>query len=409
MENKQYMNTTMSNFEKVNEEFVKCTIAVNSYDQVANGTKFTKESIDKALPTLNYAPVIGYMKNGEFSDHGIEYKISSDGFEEVINTIPFGVCIKDSARYEKLQKDNGEYEEYVVVDCYLWGRYKQAIDEVKSNKLNQSMEVSINSAEYKDGYYEISDFSYSACCILGEDVTPAFNLAKIRTSDKFSKDEFKACYTEMTSALDKFLNLEEGGCSMDEKKEFEEEIKDDNDSKDFTEETTQDEQFEEEKEDTVDDEDEKDDEDEDEDFKKKKCEEESDEEKVDYQAIISDLRNELKEIKDSFEALETEAKELREFKNTKDAELKATQIEGVFAQYDDDLSDISEYAELKSNATNYSIEELEDKCLILFGKMMKAKKIKKTPSKKEFTKLAIDSNVQDVSNNEWAFLDKYIK
>ena len=211
---KQYISTTFSKFEKVNEEFVKCTIAVNSYDQIANGTKFRKEAIEKALPTLNYAPVIGYFKSdeGDFSGHGIEYKITDNGFEEVVRTIPFGVVIKDSYRWEMLTKDNGEKEEYVVADCYLWGRYKDAVDVVKDNLCNQSMEVNVQGydSSTKD-YFDITEFTYSALCILGSDVTPAFNLAKIRTSDKFSKEDFKACYSEMTEALDKFLNFEERG------------------------------------------------------------------------------------------------------------------------------------------------------------------------------------------------------
>ena len=218
---KQYVNTSMFNFEKVNDEFVKCTIAVNSYDQIANGTKFRKEAIIEALPTINYAPVIGYFtkdanNEGDFNGHGIEYKITDDGFEEIVNTIPFGVVIKDSYRFEKIQKDNGEYEDYVVVDAYLWGRYKEAINVVKQNKCNQSMEVNVTSYDYAENYVDIKGFTYSALCILGENVAPAFNLAKIRTSDKFSKDEFKSCYAEMTEALDKFLNFEEGGEEMPE-------------------------------------------------------------------------------------------------------------------------------------------------------------------------------------------------
>ena len=218
---KQYVNTSMFNFEKVNDEFVKCTIAVNSYDQIANGTKFRKEAIIEALPTINYAPVIGYFtkdanNEGDFNGHGIEYKITDDGFEEIVNTIPFGVVIKDSYRFEKIQKDNGEYEDYVVVDAYLWGRYKEAINVVKQNKCNQSMEVNVTSYDYAENYVDIKGFTYSALCILGENVAPAFNLAKIRTSDKFSKDEFKSCYAEMTEALDKFLNFEEGGEEVQE-------------------------------------------------------------------------------------------------------------------------------------------------------------------------------------------------
>lgn len=215
---KRYIPTSFSSNFEVNEEFVKCTISVMSDSQIANGTKFTREAINKALPTLNYAPIIGYYKDNDFSDHGIEYKISNDGFEEIVNTIPFGVCIKDSQRFEKIMKDNGEYEEYLVVDCYLWGRYSEAINKVKENKCNQSMEVTVNNGSWQENYFEVTDFNYSALCILSENVTPAFNLAKIRTSDKFSKDDFKACYSEMTKALDNFLNFVEGGNEVEDYK-----------------------------------------------------------------------------------------------------------------------------------------------------------------------------------------------
>lgn len=209
----RYMESKLDgNFEKVNDEFLKCTVSVMCDSQIANWTKFTPESIDKALPTLNYAPVIGYFKDGDFKGHGIELVIGEDGFEEKVMTVPFGVVIKDSHRYENILKDNGENERYLVCDAYLWNRYKDAIDVVKENKCNQSMEVNINSGSYKDEYYEINDFSFSGICILGSNVTPAFNLAKIRTADKFSKDEFSKTHEEMTFALTRFL---EGGDKME--------------------------------------------------------------------------------------------------------------------------------------------------------------------------------------------------
>ena len=216
---KKYFDTSFANntFEKVNEEFLKCTVAVCSHEQIANGTKFTKEALNNALPTLNYLPTIGYFKDGDFSDHGIELVIDNEGLHEVVKTIPFGVVIKDSYRYENLTKDNGETEEYLVCDVYLWSRYEDAINVVKNNQCNQSMEINVLNASLKENYYEITECSFSALCILGSDVTPAFKLAKIRTSDKFSKDDFKTNYTEMIGALDKFLDFEEGGKKVKER------------------------------------------------------------------------------------------------------------------------------------------------------------------------------------------------
>lgn len=204
--NNKYIETKMNNFKKVNDEFLKCTISILSCDQVANGTKFIEEYVNKASETLDYLPVIGYFNGEDFEGHGQELILSDDGIKLVIKTVPFGVCIKDSQRWVDIQKPNGEYEKYFCVDVYLWNRYAEAVDKVKENKCNQSMEVVVQNGEYKDTYYEVKDFTFSSLCILGENIPPAFKMAKIRTSDKFSKNEFKNNYSDMIFALDNYLN-----------------------------------------------------------------------------------------------------------------------------------------------------------------------------------------------------------
>lgn len=226
MNKKSYFSVSTKNFEKVNSEFTKCSISIMGYDEIANGTKFSKENILNACPTLNYVPVIGYWndKDEDFSDHGIEYVISNDGIEEVIKTIPFGVVIKDSSRFETITMNNGEETEYLFADCYLWNRNEKAINKVKEGKCNQSMEISINDYAERDNYIDITDFEFTALCILGEDVAPAFSNARIRQAGKYSKDDFKAIYSEMIS---KFEEAMKGGnivsiCSKCGKEENEE-------------------------------------------------------------------------------------------------------------------------------------------------------------------------------------------
>ena len=226
MNKKSYFSVSTKNFEKVNSEFTKCSISIMGYDEIANGTKFSKENILKACPTLNYVPVIGYWndKDEDFSDHGIEYIITDNGIEENIKTTPFGVVIKDSSRFESIIMDNGEETEYLFADCYLWNRNEKAINKVKEGKCNQSMEISINDYTERDNYIDITDFEFSALCILGENVAPAFNNARIKQVGKYSKDDFKAIYSEMIS---KFEEVMKGGnivgvCSKCGKEENEE-------------------------------------------------------------------------------------------------------------------------------------------------------------------------------------------
>ena len=360
----KYITTSFSSnnkFEKVNDEFVKVTISVMSCDQIANGTKFTKEAVTNALDTLNYAPLIGYFNGDDFEGHGIEYVISDSEFKCTVKTIPFGVVVKDSQRWEKVQKQNGEYEDYLVVDAYMWSRYEEATSKVKENKCNQSMEVICNAGTYKEeGYFEVTDFSFSGLCILGENVAPAFNLAKVRTSESFDKDEFSSIFEEMTEALKSFLEAEENDFAKcgDDDEDKKKKCEDDEDEEDYKKKKRC--EDDEDDEDNDEDEDEDNDEDEDEDVKKKrKCSEEEYEAKiVSLKAQYSDLLAEHESLKEKYSSLENEVVELREYKATKENELKESELEDeVFSKFES-LRGIEGYEEIYNLRFELSKEDL---------------------------------------------------
>lgn len=397
----KYITTSFSSnnkFEKVNDEFVKVTISVMSCDQIANGTKFTKEAVTNALDTLNYAPLIGYFNGDDFEGHGIEYVISDSEFKCTVKTIPFGVVVKDSQRWEKVQKQNGEYEDYLVVDAYMWSRYEEATSKVKENKCNQSMEVICNAGTYKEeGYFEVTDFSFSGLCILGENVAPAFNLAKVRTSESFDKDEFTSIFEEMTEALKAFLEAEEddfakcGDDDEDKKKKCE----DDEDEEDYKKKKRC--------EDDEDDEDE--DEDEDEDVKKKKkcSEEEYEAEIVSLKAQYSDLLAEHESLKEKYSSLENEVVELREYKATKENELKEAELEDeVFSKFES-LRGLEGYEEIYNLRFELSKEDLTMRLKALAydnGVVVGKKEPKKFSKDKAKKPLALDVK-KDRNPSEW--------
>lgn len=401
----KYITTSFSSnnkFEKVNDEFVKVTISVMSCDQIANGTKFTKEAVTNALDTLNYAPLIGYFNGDDFEGHGIEYVISDSEFKCTVKTIPFGVVVKDSQRWEKVQKQNGEYEDYLVVDAYMWSRYEEATSKVKENKCNQSMEVICNAGAYKEeGYFEVTDFSFSGLCILGENVAPAFNLAKVRTSESFNKDEFTSIFEEMTEALKAFLEAKEddfakcGDDDEDKKKKCE----DDEDEEDCKKKKRC--------EDDEDDEDEDEDKDEDEDEdvkKKKKCsEEEYEAEIVSLKAQYSDLLAEHESLKEKYSSLENEVVELREYKATKENELKEAELEDeVFSKFES-LRGIEGYEEIYSLRFELSKEDLTMRLKALAydnGVVVGKKEPKKFSKDKAKKPLALDVK-KDRNPSEW--------
>lgn len=403
----KYITTSFSSnnkFEKVNDEFVKVTISVMSCDQIANGTKFTKEAVTNALDTLNYAPLIGYFNGDDFEGHGIEYVISDSEFKCTVKTIPFGVVVKDSQRWEKVQKQNGEYEDYLVVDAYMWSRYEEATSKVKENKCNQSMEVICNAGTYKEeGYFEVTDFSFSGLCILGENVAPAFNLAKVRTSESFNKDEFTSIFEEMTEALKAFLKAEEddfakcGDDDEDKKKKCE----DDEDEEDCKKKK----RCEDDEEDEDEDDEEDEDEDEDEDVKKKKkcSEEEYEAEIVSLKAQYSDLLAEHESLKEKYSNLENEVVELREYKATKENELKEAELEDeVFSKFES-LRGIEGYEEIYNLRFELSKEDLTMRLKALAydnGVVVGKKEPKKFSKDKAKKPLALDVK-KDRNPSEW--------
>lgn len=406
----KYITTSFSSnnkFEKVNDEFVKVTISVMSCDQIANGTKFTKEAVTNALDTLNYAPLIGYFNGDDFEGHGIEYVISDSEFKCTVKTIPFGVVVKDSQRWEKVQKQNGEYEDYLVVDAYMWSRYEEATSKVKENKCNQSMEVICNAGTYKEeGYFEVTDFSFSGLCILGENVAPAFNLAKVRTSESFDKDEFTSIFEEMTEALKAFLKAEEddfakcGDDDEDKKKKCEDD-EDDEDEEDCKKKK----RCEDDEEDEDEDDEEDEDEDEDEDVKKKKkcSEEEYEAEIVSLKAQYSDLLAEHESLKEKYSNLENEVVELREYKATKENELKEAELEDeVFSKFES-LRGIEGYEEIYNLRFELSKEDLTMRLKALAydnGVVVGKKEPKKFSKDKAKKPLALDVK-KDRNPSEW--------
>ena len=368
MEDKKFIQLkTFNNFEKVNEDFLKCTISVMSHEQIANGCKFRKDGIERAIPTLDYAPVIGYWKDDDFNDHGIEYVMNNDGIEEVVRTVPFGVVIKGSERFENIVADNGETQEYLMADCYLWNRYEKAINKVKENRCNQSMEVNVVNADYAENYYDIKDFNFSALCILGEDVDPAFSLAKIRTCANFSDNKFENEYKEMLEVFKRF-SMEGGDVLEDNKKIIDNFEENEEETEEMKKKRCEEEQENEEKD--IEKCSEKEEE-----MKKKKCENEEEVEKVNYSEIIASLRDEISELKENYSKLEEkynsvneELVSLREFKASKDLEERNAKEEEIFEQYNDDLSGVEEFAKLKENSKEYSLEELNEKCLLIWAK-----------------------------------------
>lgn len=382
-------NAQISKYDsKVNNGFAKVKIFVDTYEQVANGTKFSKELLLSKMSNLNYLPIVAEFKQdkNDFGTHGGKLELSDEGIEWIDTTRPYGTVIENSGRFEHVTKPNGEQIEYVVCDGYVWiDRYPELNVLFEGKPNNQSMEIHILSGHVgEDDVYYVDDYEYSSLCILGKDITPAFNLAKIEAN--YEAKDFKEQYTEMLSALEKYLAKETSG----------EEVVN------VEEESNKDEEIFEQTEVTV-------------------------EEPINYQELYEAKLNEFNNLQENYNELigrhEILLKEFEEYKNnysTPNSEVERLKNfesetlvaqrkeleESLFTQFDEKLKGVEEYEELKKNASNYEIDILEKECFIILGKKTANFSTKPT-SKRE--KVKIEFTKTPKSNDEFEELfDKYL-
>ena len=176
-----------------------------------NMSIISKNAVEKALPSLAGIPIVGEfsVESKDFKGHG--GKIDLDSYDFVHTTKPYGF-VPESATYEWEEvKTRDGSREYLTIDgCYLWtGRYEEAYSVIENGK-GQSMEIEVTDGFWNEDEeaYQIDNFLFSALCILGDEVQPAFEDASI-TAYSLDKDSFKQEFNQMLSELKSIQEKEE--------------------------------------------------------------------------------------------------------------------------------------------------------------------------------------------------------
>lgn len=456
----------------LNDEFTKCRCYVMALGKNRNFSYFDKTSIEKALPSLFNIPVIGHLIEREdgsryMGSHDSELIVDGKDIYLKSVCVPYGVVpCQDSIAYETVTEEDGTEVEYLTADVILWtGRFPELKEAVYSENLyfNQSMEVNFfksNPLAEDKNYTQITDFSFSALCMLGksdnpdEHTEPCFPSARIEPYQFAVNEEFSKLMREFKQELSfcfENKNNEEGG---NEELKFTEEVRDSIlaefevafDELDFEiDNDITEEQFREKVSDFA--------------CKKKKCALESfsltyrekrealcslfpsvverdaedklisetyyyvsdfDDEYVyvsvdkwdsenytsDYgrqaytmtaegiaslsgefepmvmkwltieentkleadRAAYEIMQGEFETYKSEHSVANVEVDELRTFKSETVAKQREDEEANLFAKYEEKLKDFSEFAALKSNAKDFSLDEIENQCLIIAGK-----------------------------------------
>ena len=218
-----------------NSQFTVCKCYVLGLGKNQNLSYFSKEAVERALPSLFNVPVVGHIINNDdgskyMGSHDVVVTIDPEGIGLKSMCIPYGVVpAQDSAHFESLTNRDGSTTDYFVCDVVLWtGRFPELMEAAYSDDcyFNQSMEIT--ASEYTDlesdpRYMEVINFEFNALCLLGkaddksskEHTEPCFPMARVVPYEYDLKTE---SFTDMLSQLKYELtscfiqvNSEEGG------------------------------------------------------------------------------------------------------------------------------------------------------------------------------------------------------
>lgn len=209
-----------------------------------NGSYFSKEAVEKAIPSLANTPILGYVQakedDSDFSDHrSIIVKKDGEYTYKYIGSAYGTIPETNNAQFEKRVGDDGIEREYLTVMGKIWRKNDEAVEIFERDTIKgQSMELHDDfEGEFKeDGLFHFTNFKFFGACALGDDVPPAMNSATIEQqfSNKGMHDyiqakmeEFKKlvemqkkdnCNSGMKDNTDIILDQNKGGNKMDREK-----------------------------------------------------------------------------------------------------------------------------------------------------------------------------------------------
>lgn len=166
----------------LNQEFLVVEMkAISSAYPNRNMSHFTKEAMEKAIPTFYNKPVLGafFVDKNDFDGHNgaLQYdKELEEDYYDYTNEgseIPLGV-IREQDNVE-VYKDDFDGLYWVKFTCALWCKYSyRAIKRLlksPNGKYKVSVEVEVTKWHMEGEVEVIDEFTYLGVCILGNDYT----------------------------------------------------------------------------------------------------------------------------------------------------------------------------------------------------------------------------------------------
>lgn len=187
--------------EESQDGLVKCKVIIMNEGKNRNNSSFSKESMEDAEESLKNRPLLAYIKRNEdgeaidFGSHDIITKIikTDEGYDLKYFYLetPVGIFPEScNVRYEEIDGEN-----HMVADAYIWEGYSnETLDLLEENEgiKDVSMEISVLESEKdEDGILNINKFRFNGVTLLGSDVIQGMNgNCNISVYSKSDYDDF---------------------------------------------------------------------------------------------------------------------------------------------------------------------------------------------------------------------------
>lgn len=219
-------------YESSDFRFIDVSIDVMHTGATLNKTSFTKDAINKAVPTICNTPILGYVvdeldeEDKDFKGHEHELRITNKDVKYVYAGQAYGV-IPESCNPRWIVKDDGTgiEREYLRVDGLIWTKFSDPVDIfTRDGTKNHSVELTDMACgpADKNGNVPVWSFKFDGCCILsttdpsikpamtGSCVTANFSVEDITAQIRDRLYEYQAIQQNYTAQNDNPSDEEKG-------------------------------------------------------------------------------------------------------------------------------------------------------------------------------------------------------
>lgn len=219
-------------YESSDFRFIDVSIDVMHTGANLNKTSFTKDAINKAVPTICNTPILGYVvdeldeEDKDFKGHEHELRITDKDVKYVYAGQAYGV-IPESCNPRWIVKDDGTgiEREYLRVDGLIWTKFSDPVDIfTRDGTKNHSVELTDMACgpADKNGNVPVGSFKFDGCCIMsttdpsikpamtGSCVTANFSVEDITAQIRDRLYEYQAIQQNYTAQNDNPSDEEKG-------------------------------------------------------------------------------------------------------------------------------------------------------------------------------------------------------